>query len=203
MATPGASRQGRSLWRILFWEALGAAGWFAVAHHPFMGHPSEQRLFYLNALFFLAAYPFLFIYRWAAVEGFLSVLLGPFSWLLSWVLGVSAYFWLEYGCFVFQPTYYSILAGHWVLCGILLIFPYFLIVQKFWGVSRLYYTMEECLALGLWAALGGAAGFLMGKWTVNHLENVPWLGGHRFLAWLLWIWLGVVAASWIAQKKKK
>lgn len=202
MAGEKASKQSRSFWRILFWEALGAAGWFYLIHHPLAGHSSTQHLFHLNALFFLAAYPLLFIYRWAAVEGFFSVLLKPFSWVLNWALGVSAYFWLEYLFLTLQLPYFGIMTNHWILTAILFIFPYFLIIQKFWGVSRLYYTMEECLALGLLTVLGGGAGFGLGELAVHHLGEYPFLAGHQFLIWLLLVWLGVVLSAWIAQKKK-
>jgi hypothetical protein len=202
MGSEKASKQSRSFWRILFWEALGTAGWLYLTHHPLTGHPSTQHLFHLNALFFLAAYPLLFIYRWAAVEGFFNVLLKPLGWALSWALGVSAYFWLKYLFLTLQPVYFGVMTNHWILTAILFIFPYFLILQKFWGVSRLYYTMEECLALGLLTLLGGAAGFFLGKFAVDRLTGIPWLEGHRFLIWLLLAWLGVVLAAWIAQKKK-
>ena len=195
------TKESRSPWRLLFWGGLAFLGFYWLSRHPvpidFKTIPFRE-----NALFFLVAYPLLFVYRWMGVDGFLGVLLGPVAWVLGWVLGVSIYLWIEYAFLLAQLPYAGILKVHWIGMGLLFVPLYLLFFRNFMGISRIYYTMEECLALCLWVALGGGGGFLLGKFFDDHLQQTAFIQNYRFVLWLLLIWLGMVLALLIARKKK-
>jgi hypothetical protein len=195
------SKEPRSIWRLLFWEALAAAGFYWLTRHAlppdWKGMPFKQ-----NALFFLAAYPALFLYRWGGLDGFLGVLLAPAATVTGWILGASVYLWAEYAFLLGSLPYAGILRAHWIGGGLLFIPVYLLFLRNLMGISRLYYTMEECLALCLWAALGGGGGFWAGRLLDDHLQKTPFFENHRFMIWLLILWLGLVLALLIARKKK-
>lgn len=155
-----------------------------------------------NAAFFIAAYPLLFVCRWIGVEGFFGVLLGPVALVLGWILGASTYLWAEYGLWAMGSPAAELLRSHWVLMGLLFIPVYGLFLVNWMGIGRIYYSMEECLALSLWGALGGGGGFLLGKLLDDHLKRTPFLETHRFIIWLSLVGLGVVLALLVARKKK-
>ncbi|HET9869713.1 MAG TPA: hypothetical protein VFR02_04335 [bacterium] len=195
------SGEPRSLWRLLFVEALAAAGFYWMTRHA-VPPGWKGGTFRLNALFFLAAYPLLFIYRWVLPGGFFGVLLGPAALVLGLALGVSTYLWMEYGFLWAGLPYAGILRAHWAVLGALFVPLYLMFFRNLMGISRLYYTMEECLALCLWVGLGGGGGFLLGKLLDDRLQDAPFFQHHRFLIWLFLIWLGTVAALLLARKRK-
>lgn len=191
----------RSLWRLLFWEGSALVGFYGMTRLSlppgWKGVPFRE-----NAAFFIAAYPLLFVCRWIGAEGFLGVLLNPVALVLGWILGASTYLWIEYGLWAAGSPAAGLLRSHWVPMGLLFIPVYGLFLINLMGISRIYYTMEECLALLLWAAMGGGGGFLLGKLLDEHLERTPFLENHRFMIWLSWVGVGVVLALLIARKKK-
>ncbi|HVM32160.1 MAG TPA: hypothetical protein VMU88_03435 [bacterium] len=195
------TRESRSLWRLLFWEALAAAGYYWMTRHA---SPPEWKTSLLreNAVFFLAAYPLLFLYRWVGVEGFWGVLLGPLALVLGLALGVSSYLWCEYGFLLAKLPYAGILRAHWIILGLFFAPLYLLLLRNLMGVSKIYYTMEECLALGLWTVLGGGTGFWLGRILDDHFSQTPFFMDHRFILWLGLIWLGAILALLLARKKK-
>src|SRR5258708_1290404 len=135
-----AKESSRSILRLLFWEGMALAGLLHVRLYP-LADPFWNLNFFYNALFFLAPYPVLYVYRWKLSGGCLSTLMWPLSFVLSWALGVSAYLWLAY-IFLFTVIPYShAMTTHWFALGLLFGFIYFPLVQPLWGVSKKYQSL--------------------------------------------------------------
>jgi hypothetical protein len=193
---------GRSVLRLLFWEALGLAGLIEIHSHPIANHFWDLNFSY-NALFFLAAYPILFVYRWKAAGGCLGTLLRPLSFLLSWGLGVSAFIWMTYAFLLTGSPYFYSPIQHPLVLGFLFAFVYFPLVQPLWGISRKYQTLVDLLGVLLLSASCGFLGYEVGWWVGRKFPAVRADGDHWFLMWLGLILLGMAVGALAGQKREK
>lgn len=194
--------QPRSLMRMFFWEALGVAGFIYILLHPVANSLWDLGFFY-SALFFLAAYPLLYIYRWKLAGGFLDILLLPTSFVLSLGLGVSAYLWITYWLYITGNPYAHSLMNHYYVMGPLFIFIYFPFIQPFWGVTRYYYSLPGLVILMFYSGLCGFIGYLLGSF-VDHKFGAS-LGSEntRFVLWLSLIFIGIAIGALSTQRKAK
>ena len=113
----GKSKAGgdRSFLRLLFWEGLGLAGLLHVLLHPIAQELWSLHFFH-NAVFFVVAYPLIYVARWKASEGCLGMILSPLGFILSWGLGLSAYLWVTYWLYFNGnpfPIPSPIMSGFW------------------------------------------------------------------------------------------
>lgn len=196
-----AKNQDRSIFRLIFWEALALAGLLQVQLHPFANEIWDLNFRY-NALFFLVAYPFLFVYRWKLKEGCLHLALWPFGFLFGWLLGVSAYLWVAYLLLLFQSPFFFTMIRHTAALGFLFIFVYFPIIQPLWGVGPGYPSLGTVLKSLVWAGLGGAAGYVLGFWVDSRFGHSLSQEGHRFLLWLGLMLLGAALGALWGQGKE-
>jgi hypothetical protein len=199
---PKDSGSSRSILRLFFWEGLALAGLIQIHLHPFINHLWNLNFFY-NALFFLAAYPVLFIYRWKMTEGCLNTVLWPLSFVLGWLLGVSAYLWTAYILLLTDSPYYYSLINHEISLGILFVFIYFPLIQPLWGTSRRYYSLGELGWILFYSVLGGFIGYETGWFISNKFPSLRVDVGHWFLLWLGSILLGTAIGALIAQRRGK
>ena len=193
---------GRSVLRLLFWEGLGMAGLFEIRSHPIASHFWDLNFFY-NALFFLAAYPILFVYRWKITGGCLGALLWPLSFFLSWSLGVSAFLWMTYAFLLTGSPYFYSPIRHPLILGFLFAFIYFPLIQPLWGVSRKYQTLGTLLGVLFLSGLGGFLGYEAGWWVGRKFPSVRVNGDHWFLMWLGLILLGMAVGALAGRRSEK
>lgn len=192
----------RSIVRLLVWEALALVGFLQIQFHPFANELWDLNFRY-NALFFLVAYPFLYIYRWKLTEGCLSTLLWPFSFLFGWLMAVSAYLWMAYLLLLFGSSFFYTVIHHMAALGFLFIFLYFPILQPLLGVGQSYHSFGTVLKSLLWAGLGGALGYFLGFWVDSRFGHSFPEEGHRFLLWLGLMLLGAALGALFAPKGSK
>ena len=195
-----SSDNDRSLLRLFLWEGLAFAGFLHILRYPNANALWSLHFFY-NALFFLIAYPILYVYRWKLADGFLGIFMWPFSFLLSWGLGVSAYLWITYWLQFTGSPYTNSMTSHWAVLGLLFAFIYFPLVQPIWGISGKYYSLGQLLAKFLLSGLGGFLGLLLGKF-VDGKYGVT-IGSNRFLLWLSLILIGTAVGALAARRKRK
>src|SRR5258708_6549718 len=114
---------------------MALAGFLHIRLHPIANQLWDLNFFY-NSLFFLIAFPMLYIYRWKLTDGCLNMILWPISFVLSWGLGVSVYLWIVYVALYWGSPYFSSLIHHDVVLGCLFAFIYFPVIQPLLRVSR-------------------------------------------------------------------
>lgn len=188
----------RSIIRLLCWEGLAAAGLVYIHLHPYADRFWNLNFFY-NALFFLLAYPLLFVYRWKLTDGCLASLMWPVSFFLSWGLGVSAYLWITYLLLITGSPYFYAMKVHTIPLGFLFVFIYFSLIQPILGVSKKYQTLEGLLWLLLGSVLGGFIGYETGWFVSRKFPSVQTEHGHWLLLWLALTFLGTAVGAHVAQ----
>jgi hypothetical protein len=198
----GKSGASRSLLRLFFWEGLALAGLGQIHFHPYADHLWNLNFFY-NALFFLVAYPILFVYRWKMTDGCLGTILWPVSYLLSWLLGASAYLWITYILLLTNSPYFNGLKNHELPLGILFAFIYFPLIQHLWGIGKKFYSLGELFRVLFYSALGGVIGYAMGWFISNKIPSVQTNNSQWFLLWLGFIFLGAAIGAFTAQRRGK
>ena len=196
------SSSNRSILRLFFWEGLALTGLAIIHYHQNANHIWNLNFFY-NALFFLVAYPLLYVYRWKMAEGCLGTMLWPFSYLLNWLLGVSAFLWTAFGLFMADSPFYYKFIDHEIIFGILFVFIYFPLIQPLWGTGKKYYSLVELLWILVYSALGGFLGYVAGWFFSNKFPSVRTDTGHWFLLWLGFILLGTAIGAMVAQRREK
>lgn len=192
----------RSILRLFFWEGLALAGIIQIHLHPYADHLWNLNFFY-NALFFLVAYPLLYVYRWKLTDGCLGTVMWPLSFALSWLLGVSAYFWITYILLLINSPYFNALKNHEIALGILFVFVYFPLIQPLWGIDKKYSSFVELFWILFYSVLGGFVGYETGWFVSNKIPSVKTDSGHWFLLWLGFILLGTAIGALIAQRRGK
>jgi hypothetical protein len=198
----GKSKLSRSFLRLFFWEGVGLAGFLHLQAHP-IASPSWSLHFFYGSLFFLVAYPILYLYRWKVAGGCLGMVLWPLSYVLSWGLGVSAYLGLAYLLFFTGNPAFFTLQDHWAAMGFLFIFVYFPLIQPLWGVSRNYCSLPDLFRILLYSIPGSCLGFGLG-WVVSQKFMFASASNEtRFLIWLGMILLGTALGSLLAQRRLK
>jgi hypothetical protein len=196
------SGNSRSILRLFFWEGLALVGLIQIHFHPYADHLWDLNFFY-NALFFLVAYPLLYVYRWKMTDGCLGTMMWPLSFALSWLLGVSAYLWITYSLLLANSPYFNALKNHEIALGILFIFIYFPLIQPLWGIGKKYASLGELFWILLYSALGGFIGYETGWFISNKFPSVRTDSAHWFLLWLGFILLGTAIGALIAQRRGK
>lgn len=191
----------RSLLRLFFWEGLALAGLVQIYFHPYADHLWNLNFFY-NALFFLVAYPLLYIYRWKMTDGCLGTVMWPLSFVLSWLLGISAYLWITYSLLLANSPYFNALKNHEIALGILFIFVYFPLIQPLWGISKKYHSLGELVWILFYSGLGGFIGYEMGWFISNKFPTVRTDISHWFLLWLSLILIGASIGAWAARSRR-
>ena len=197
-----AKDSGRSILRLLLWEGLAAAGLIYIHLHPYADHVWNLNFFY-NALFFLLAYPLLYVYRWKLTDGCLATMMWPISFVLSWGLGVSSYLWIAYLFLATGSPYFFAMTTHLVPLGILFAFVYFPLIQPILGTGKNYLTLGGLLWLLFYSALGGFFGYETGWFLSKKLPSVQTEHGHWLLLWLGLTFLGTAVGALIAQRRGK
>jgi hypothetical protein len=192
----------RSLLRMFFWEALGAAWFVHVIYHP-IAHEALGMTYFYAAVFFLAAYPLLYIYRWKLAGGFLDILLWPLSFILGLGLGVSAYLCIAYWLYFSGNPYSYSLIKHFYVLGPLFVFIYYPVIQPFWGVTKRYYSLPGLFVLTIYAGFCGFLGFLVGYFLDQKIGYTMESSNSRFVLWLLLMFLGTAIGGLAAQKRTK
>ncbi len=197
-----AKDSGRSLIRLLFWEGLAAAGLVYIRLHPYADHIWNLNFFY-NALFFLLAYPLLYVYRWKLTDGCLATFMWPVSFVLTWGLGASAYLWIAYLLLITgSPTFFA-MTTHLLPLGILFAFVYFPLIQPLLGTSKNYLTLGGLFWLIFYSALGCFFGYETGWFLSKKLPSVQTEHSHWLLLWLGLTFLGTATGALIAQRREK
>jgi hypothetical protein len=191
----------RSFLRLLLWEGAALAGLLHLQMHP-LASPLWSLNFFYNALFFLVAYPLLYVYRWKVSEGCLNLILWPLSFVLSWGLGVSTYLWMAYWFNFTGNPFSAAMRNHEIVLGILFAVIYFALIQPVLGTSQRYQSLGQLLWVFLYSALGGFLCFLLGQFVV-HKWGDSMTSGNQFLLWLGLILLGTAVGSLIAQRRSK
>ena len=192
----------RSLLRLFFWEGLAVAALLHLRQHPLADSFWSLNFFY-NALFFLAAYPILYVYRWKLAGGCLGTILWPLSFLLSFGLGVSAYLWIAYVFYFTLNPYYHLMIHQAPILGVLFLFLYFPLIQPLWGIGQKYYPLGKLVWILVCAALGGFLGFLLGQYLTNKFAQSLGSDKTQFLLWLALIFLGTAAGALAARRGGK
>lgn len=191
----------RSFLRLLFWEGAALAGFIHLRTHP-LAAPLWSLNFFYNALFFLVAYPLLYVYRWKMSDGCLNLVLWPLSFVLSWGLGVSTYLWTAYWFYVTGNPFFTVMTRHEIVPGTLFVLIYFPLIQPVLGTSQRYQSLGQLFWVFLYSGLGGFFGFLLGQFVVRKWGE-SMVGGNQFLLWLGLILLGTAIGSLIAQRRSK
>jgi len=188
--------------RFLFWEGLALVGFFHIRLHPF-----DDRIwgpvFFHNALFFLAAYPILYFFRWSLGDGCLAKILWPIGFALGLALGASTYLWLAYLFLTVNSPYFHSMTQHETALGILFALLYFPLIQPLLGVSKKYHSLGELFWVLLFSGVGGFAGYEAG-WFI--FRKAAWAHEDRsrwFLAWLALILLGSAIGAWLGQRRSR
>ncbi len=194
------SENSRSLARLFLWEGLAFISFLHILRYPNANNLWHLHFFY-NAIFFLIAYPLLYVYRWKMADGFLGIIMWPVSFLLSWGLGVSAYLWITYWLQFSGSPYTNSMMNHWAILGALFVFIYFPLIQPVWGVSGKYFSLGQLFGIFFYSALGGFLGLLLGKF-VDGKYGLS-IGANRFLLWLSLILIGTAVGALAARKRGK
>ena len=189
-----------SLGRLLFCEGLSLAGFLHLHFHP-LANTLWEWLFYHSALFFLVAYPVLYVYRWKLPGGCLATLMWPLSFPLSIGLGAATYLWIAYFFLVTGNPYYGGMMNHPVALGLIFPFLYFPVLQPILGVTAKVYPLGELWKLALLSLLGGAVGYFAGwallqKWG-SHVSS----GDLKFTLWLGLILLGAALGAFLVRRR--
>ncbi len=195
------SDNSRSFLRLLFWEGAALVGFLHLRMHP-LASPLWSLNFFYNALFFLVAYPLLYVYRWKMGEGCLNLILWPLSFVLSWGMGVSAYLWTAYWFYVTGNPFFTAMTRHEIVLGFLFIFIYFALIQPVLGTSQKYQSLGQLVWVFVYSALGGFLCFLLGQFVLRKWGD-SMLPSNQFLLWLGLILLGMAIGSLIAQRRGK
>ncbi len=189
----------RSLTRLLLWEGMGLLGFLHILRHP-LADPLWALNYRYNALFFLAAYPLLYVYRWTMMGGCLGMILFPLSFVLSLGLGACAYIWVLYSLLFSASPYYHAATRHgWVLGPLFIALVYFPLVEPLWGVSRKYHSLGQWGRIFVFAAVGGFLGYLLGWAVQGKLHGLLASDNLVFLAWLTLIGAGTALGSYAAR----
>ena len=191
----------RSIFRLLIWEGFAAAGLVYLYLHP-VKDPVWGRYFFYNALFFLLAYPLLFVYRWKMTDGCLSKVLWPLAFLLSFGLGASTYLWIACLFNQFGSPYCNAMTGHSIPLGIVFTFIYFPLIQPLLGVSKKYQNLAGILWLLFFSALGGFIGYETGWFLSQKITSIRTVHDRWLLFWLGFTFLGTAIGALIAQRRK-
>jgi len=194
------SDNSRSLLRLLFWEGLALAGFLHIRLHPIANSIWSLNFFY-NALYFLVAYPLLYVYRWKIADGCLNMILWPISFVLGWGLGASAYLWTTYSLYVIGNPFSFALMNHWIVLGFLFAFLYFPLIQPLWGTSVKYFTIAQLVWVLFYSALGGLLGFLLGRFVDQKFGVSIGADSRRFLLWLALTLIGAAIGALAARSK--
>lgn len=197
-----AQESNRSFLRLLIWEGLAASGLVYIHLHPYADHVWNLNFFY-NALFFLLAYPILYVYRWKLTDGCLSSILWPLSFVLSWGLGVSSYIWIAYLLLIGNNPYFYAMTGHYASLGVLFAFIYFPLIQPLLGIGKYYQSLGQLFWTFFYSALGGFIGYETGWFISQKFLTVRTNSGHWFLLWLGLVFLGTAIGSQVAQRRGK
>jgi hypothetical protein len=192
MGDSGKGRE-RSILRLLLIEACALGGYLYLQSHP-ITPPLWNLNFRYNALFFLAAYPLLFVYRWKLAEGCLGMILWPLSFILSWGLGVSCYLWLTCGCYYWGSPFLKCLTRDEIILGFLFALVYFPLLQPLLGTTRKYFTLWEMAGTLFFSALGGFLGYLLGQF-VDQKFGLGLGVDRRFPLWLGLILMGMAVGA--------
>ncbi|HVZ79339.1 MAG TPA: hypothetical protein VHE12_00910 [bacterium] len=189
----------RSLIRLIVWEGLAFAGFLQIHFHPFANEIWDLNFRY-NALFFLVAYPFLYVYRWKLDDGCLRLALWPFGFLFGWLLCVSSYLWIAYLLLLLRSHFFYSMIDHPGSLGFLFIFLYFPILQPLLGVGQRYTSVLTVLKSLLWAGVGGVLGYSLGFWVDSRFGHSLSQEGLRFLVWLGLILFGAALGAVLGQR---
>ena len=192
----------RSFLRLLFWEGAALLGFLHLHLHP-MAKDRFEWLFFYNGLFFLVAYPLLFVYRWKFTDGCLSTILWPVSFVLGWALGASAYLWTAYALLFTGNPFGLTLMGHWVVLGFLFLFIYLPLLQPLLGTSRNYATLGQLAWILFYSTLGCLLGFLLGQFVDHKFGASIGMDSRRFLLWLALTLVGAAVGALAGQKGSK
>ncbi len=195
------SDHSRSILRLLLWEGLAAAGLVYIRLHPY-ADPFWNLNFFYNALFFLLAYPVLYVYHWKVAQGCLAAVLWPVSFVLSWGLGVSCYLWIAYFLLLGNSPYFYAMELHYVPLGILFAFIYFPLIQPILGVGPKYQSLAGLFWLFLYSALGGFFGYETGWFLSRKFPPIQTEHSHWLLLWLGLTFLGTAIGAQIAQRRR-
>lgn len=194
------SESSRSILRLLTWEGLAAMGLVCTRLHPY-ADPIWNLNFFYNALFFLLAYPILYVYRWKVTDGCLATILWPLSFVLSWGLGVSSYVWTAYLLLLGNSPYFFAMTTHFIALGILFAFIYFPLIQPILGVNKKYQDLGGLVWLLFYSILGGFLGYETGWFVSRKFPSVQTEHGHWLLLWLGLTFLGTAIGALIAQRR--
>ncbi|HUO57724.1 MAG TPA: hypothetical protein VMV05_06060 [bacterium] len=191
------SGDSRSLLRLLVWEGLALAWFVHLGRHP-LAIPIWSLHFHYGALFFLAAYPLLYVYRWKLADGILRFILWPVSFVLGWGLGVSTYLWVTYILFFTGNPFTRSFMNHWWVLGPLYGFLYFPLIQPLLGTSVKYQSLGQLFWTFLYSGLGGFLGYLLGAF-VDKKYGVS-IGDNRFLLWVTLLLIGAAVGAMAARR---
>jgi hypothetical protein len=194
--------ESRSILRLLLWEGLAAAGFLHLRLHP-IADPIWSMNFFYNSLFFLTAYPILYVYRWKLADGCLGMVMWPLSFALSWGMGASAYLWILYGFYFTGNPFFRPMADHFLALGALFILVYFPLLEPALGVSRRYYSLGQLFWIYFYSALGGFIGYETGWFISQKFASVQADRSHWFLLWVFLMLLGTAAGALLAQRRLK
>lgn len=196
------SKGSRSILHLLFWEGLAAAGLIYHHRHP-LADSFWEITFRYNALFFLVAYPILYVSRWQAAEGCLGMILWPLSFILSLALGVSAYLWAAFMFHSMGNPFFFAMTQHERVLGVLFIFIYFPLIQPLWGIGKSYYPLGKLVWVLFYSALGGLLGFLLGRFVIQKFGTSLTADSGKFLLWLSLTLLGTAIGALAARRGGK
>ena len=196
-----SSENYRSIFRLLIWEGLAVVGLVFLFLHP-STDLAWSRPFFYNALYFLFAFPLLFVYRWKLTEGCLSKVLWPLAFLLNLGLGVSTYLWIACLLNKFGSPYFYAMIVHYLPLGILFVFVYFPLIQPLLGISKKYQNFGGILWLLFYSALGGFIGYETGWFLSQKIASIRTVHDRWLLLWLGFTFLGTAIGALIAQRRQ-
>jgi hypothetical protein len=185
---------------MFLWEGLALAGLLHIRLHP-NANPIWDLNFFYNALFFLVAYPILYVYRWKMAGGCLGTIMWPLSFVLSGCLGISAYLWTTYLLLWSGSPYANSMKNHWLVLGPLFALVYFPLVEPLWGISRKFFSMGQLFGILFYSALCGFLSLLLARFVDQKFGES--MGTNRFLLWLGLVLLGSAVGALIARQRGK
>src|SRR6185295_6193161 len=124
----------------------------------------------------------LYVYRWKMAGGCLGTIMWPLSFVLSWLLGVSAYLWITYWMLFYGNPYVRAMMNHWLVLGLLFAFVYFPLIEPILGISRRFFTLGQLLKIVFFSGLCGFLSILLARFLDQKFGES--IGGNRFLLWL-------------------
>jgi len=190
---------GRSIVRLLLFEALALGGYLYLQNHP-MARPLWGLNFRIYALAFLAAYPLFFIYRWKVAGGCLGLVFWPIGYALSLALGISCYAWLTLGLYYSGSIFYGNLTKHEIVFVLLFGLVYFPLLEPVLGVSKKNFSFPQTLWILLFSVFGGFLGYLLGDFMIRKAGTPVTDKGNLFLLWILFILIGAAVGAMGAQR---